>query len=142
MKELIKKIKRQVKEIKDSDMAMEENSWNNQDGVLITGTEAELIIAALESSQEPGRSVEGTAARKIQNIADILYSHIKQMMGLCYISQNDIPDIAKEIASKSQFKEQPITDEQIFDTLSILSVDKDGHITGKNEVAKWMRDKK
>ncbi len=32
-----------------------------------------------------------------QQIANILYSHIKQMQGLCYVSQNDIPDIADEI---------------------------------------------
>lgn len=42
-----------------------------------------------------------------QKIADILYSHIKQMMGLCYISQNDIPDIAEELLT--ELKLQPVT---------------------------------
>lgn len=37
-----------------------------------------------------------------QKIADILYSHIKQISGFCCIDQNDIPDIAGEILS--QFK--------------------------------------
>jgi hypothetical protein len=35
-----------------------------------------------------------------QKIADILYSYIKQMMGLAYISQNDIPEIAGEITKE------------------------------------------
>lgn len=35
-----------------------------------------------------------------QKIADILYSHIKQISGFCCIDQNDVPDIASEILSE------------------------------------------
>ncbi len=53
--DILKDLKEQVQAIKDLDQDMEEASWNYEEGVIISGDEAEMIICELEgiSKTEP-----------------------------------------------------------------------------------------
>ena len=55
---LIPSLKYQIKEIKESYDAMDEVSWNDQQGVIITGSEAELFVKLIESTQQTSQSSE------------------------------------------------------------------------------------
>jgi len=105
---LIPSLKYQIKEIKESYDAMDEVSWNDQQGVIITGSEAELFVKLIESTQQisqpsevmPSDSIlKNQLIEKYQSFTKFVLRYTKDIIESqrCRELLNEIDDIEAQI---------------------------------------------
>jgi len=108
--QLIEKLRRRIFDIKNYEEPMDSVGWGAQEGVLITGEEAELFIKLLESAQED-KEEHATCDGCARYIDDLCH------LNVCVY--NDCNNFSQWTAKEE--KKPVVTDEKIESMLNLVT---------------------